>query len=50
MKKLKFAYHAAATALTVVSYAFCVVTLGKLASDLCAEAGKNYLETHYHKK
>ena len=44
MKKLKFAYHTAATALTVVSYAFCVGVIGKLAYDLCVEAGRNYLK------
>ena len=44
MKKLKYAYHTAAAAFTVVSYVYCVGVIGKLASDLCAEAGKKYLK------
>lgn len=50
MKKLKLAYNTAVAAITVVSYVYSVGVIGKLVSDLCAEAGKNYLETHYHKK
>lgn len=44
MKKFKKAYDTAATALTVVSYVYCVGVIGKLAYDLCVEAGRNYLK------
>lgn len=44
MKKFKKVYNTAATALTFVSYVYCVGVIGKLASDLCVGAGRNYLK------
>ena len=40
MKKLKYAYRTAVAAIAVISYVYSVGVIGKLAYDLCSEAGK----------